>query len=172
MDDYLIYDPDANEVHLRSMRPEQLPFNTEGGTWPAVKLDGKYRTISFVDGVPVETFDLDAVRNPVLRLVEARADALIAPLLATGVRAAVYDAKVTEAGNLDAPTPLLDAEAQAMGVTTPELAEQVLANVAESFTDREAIGAIEAERRTAKASIIVAAGLPEIMLAARAAGVA
>jgi hypothetical protein len=160
--DYLIYDPVSKEINLLSIAEEQLPYNTNGGKWIAVELDGRFRTVATNRaGRPVESFNYDAVRNPLLRKIDAAAEALRGSVAAS--QASIYAAKEAEARDLKGPTPYLDSEAKARGVTRAELATAVLAN---ADAARAISISTEAKRTAAKAAVRSETSIPKMIAAA------
>jgi hypothetical protein len=176
--DYLLFNPETGEIRGPvNASPSQIHFNTEGGAFAIFEMDASegWRTVEIVKddkGAPVgltERFNFDLLRNPLLRAIDADADAEIAPLIAAGTRGAVYAAKEVEARRKGGARPILAAEAKGMGIATDDLAAQVRAKADAARADAEAIGRIEARRRNAKAAVLAASELVDILRAGIAA---
>lgn len=178
MPHYLLFNPKTDEIRgPLNLSPAQVVFNTEGGAFDVFEMetDDGWRDVKIVmdeNRVPTgftETYNFDLVRAPLLRKIQDAAEAKILPLLVTGTRGAINAAKVAEARNLKGPTPLLDAEANGMGIKTAQLAKQVLERADEGQADAAAIGAIEAKRRNDMATVRDATDLREMLRAGVAA---
>ncbi len=153
---YLLFDRDAETVKGPYMlSPEQLFHNTNGGQLKAFELDdwNDWRTVEVKEGRLVDNYNLAALTGPLLRSIDAQADALIAPLMATVNRTQLYAAKVAEArGKGD--KPLLTAEAAETGEAVADLAKKVIANAEAAREAYPLIGKIEGRKRAAKAAIL------------------
>jgi hypothetical protein len=123
MADYLLYDPKTEECRgIITISPEQLAYNVEGGQLIALEIDGSFRNIKFDGGVAVETFDMEAIRRPLLAKIDADALAQVADPFA-----AIHAAQEAEARNLTGPTPYLDALVSATGQARADLAASIIA---------------------------------------------
>jgi len=160
MPDYLLYNPETNEVEGNpTLSEDQLAYNIKGGTLFAFELDAEYRSVKLIDGVLQERFDLDAVKRPLLRRIDAEALALIVDPFE-----AIHAAQAGEAHALDAPTPYIDAIAAETGKDRRSVAASVLARASEAERLRVAVNA---KRQAAKALIGAATTLPALYQAAQ-----
>lgn len=157
--DYLIFDPTEGEIKgIYSLAPEQVPFNTKGGAYVALELDGKFRQVNVVEGDIVERHDFDVLRRPLIGRIDAEAIALTADPFA-----AAHAAKLAEARGTG-PWPKIDREAEATGQTRAEVIAAILARAeaAEARCD-----AVEVKRIAAKRAIAAARTIPELIAASQ-----
>jgi hypothetical protein len=169
MTDYILFDRVTGDVKsITTSTPDHILFQTMGGALGYAEIEGRFRTTSIVDGVVTQSFDLDAVRGPLLRRIDAEAEACRGRFITTGSGQAItYLAKQQEAAawlaDARANVPILTAEAGATGATVAELAADVSTAAAAWIRT----GAkIEAARRGAKKAIREAADIISMTTAA------
>lgn len=156
MPDYLIYDPDSNEiVGNPTLSEQQLPFNVKGNQI-AFELDGEYYRFSMDagTGIPSQSFNIDAVRRPLI----AKVDRLAAEAMSDPFEA-IHTAQAAEASALDGPTPFIDAIAAQTGRDRKDVAASIAAKANAEHARRVAINA---RRLADKAAISAASNIPEL----------
>lgn len=160
MAEYLIFDPVAQEAHRRTLAPDQVPFNTNGGLWHVLELDGEYRSVTFAPGSMTETFDFDAIRRPLLRKIDAEALALTADPFAAVHAAKEAEARASGRGRL------ILAEAEATAQCPATVARAV---IAKADAARARVAAIEVKRIAAKRALAAADSIPALIEASKVA---
>lgn len=158
MADYLLYDPTADELRgIITVAPEQLAYNVEGGKLIALELDGIYRDVRIEEGRMIETFDLDAIRRPLLRAIDREAlERMSSPL------DAIHAEQAAEARG-EKPHFYLTAIAERSGKSVGEIIGAVLAE-AEAADSRKA--SANALRLAAKDALRAADQIPDMVRAA------
>jgi hypothetical protein len=169
MTDYILFDRATGDLRsLTTCTSDQIMFQTMGGVLGYAEIEGAFRTTTLVDGMVTHSFNLDAIRTPLLRRIDAEAEACRGRFITAGSGQAItYFAKQQEAvafiADASASVPILTAEAAAIGVTVAELAAEVSTAAVAWLT----IGAkIEAARRGAKKAITDASDILAMTTAA------
>lgn len=117
---------------------------------------------TILNGEPGKANYIEAVRLPLIAVIDEAAEERLQALMPTAARAVVYAAKEDEARSGATSSPFLDAEAEATGVPRKDLLKAVIAK-AEAF--RAAAVTIEAKRQAAKKAVRDAETIPAMIAA-------
>jgi membrane-associated protease RseP (regulator of RpoE activity) len=158
MTDYILFDRATGVIeNIVTSSPDHILFQTMGGTRGHAEIEGPFRTVAFDDGVVTQSFNLDAVRAPLLRRIDAEALAIVADPFA-----AIHATKAEEARG-GGEMPLITAEAAATGKTPADVAKAVMDQAEAAKATAQAI---ELKRITAKQAVREGATILAIVNAA------